>query len=103
MAYKPNVSDCRESPSLHLLRDLQTIEESGQFAIGFFDPYVAQVNSDKGLLNGFSSLKEALEWADCALVCVNHDVFDKSMILESGALVFDFCGMFRGKYGISGL
>lgn len=64
LAYKGNVDDTRESPSLRIVNQLISLTN---YDIRTFDPYVA--NSDA------YSLESALSNSDLALVLTDHDVF----------------------------
>lgn len=64
LTYKPNVDDCRESPSLVIA---SLLEQAG-FNVAAYDPYVKE--------KGVSSLSEALYEADLAVLLVNHDDFN---------------------------
>lgn len=64
LAYKGNVDDMRESPSLQIVNQLKSLTD---YDIRTFDPYVA--NSDA------YSLESALISSDLALVLTDHDVF----------------------------
>ncbi len=64
LAYKANISDLRESPSLELIKIL---EKKGADLIKY-DPYVPT-------LNNVASLEEALKKAEVILLATNHSEF----------------------------
>jgi len=65
VAYKGNIDDTRESPALKILQDLDKIG----IKYSVYDPHVREFNYE------LSSLKEAFEGADCAVILTNHDEF----------------------------
>ena len=67
LAYKANVDDARESPSITIINWLQ----AHGYQVRAFDPYV---KSD--VVTGMvDSLDEAIMGADCVLILTNHDQF----------------------------
>ncbi|MDB9739799.1 nucleotide sugar dehydrogenase, partial [Candidatus Pelagibacter sp.] len=63
LAYKPNVNDKRESPSLEILKRLK--EDKGA-NVKVYDPYF-QKDSD------FKKLNDLLKWAEAIIICTAHD------------------------------
>lgn len=110
-AYKPNISDYRESPSIELLTAMRhrfdcafgTESYGHACAITYYDPHVPEIELRGGTLKSMSSLESALAWADCVLVCVAHSAFDKDLIKSKSAVLFDFCGLFRDDKDVQGL
>lgn len=97
IAYKKNVDDMRESPSVMLMDKLM---KKGAL-VDYCDPYVpvfpkmrryhfdlSSVELNEGNLTGY----------DCVLVATNHDVFDYDMIREHARLIVDTRGVYRGTY-----
>lgn len=68
MAYKPNIDDMRESPSLHLAHALI---EKGYDVIG------CEPNTDAKELEGISlcSLQECIDRSDYLVIALAHDDF----------------------------
>ncbi|HWA64495.1 MAG TPA: nucleotide sugar dehydrogenase [Candidatus Paceibacterota bacterium] len=64
LAYKPNVDDCRESPSFTIIKHLEYHGAS----IRTFDPYVPNLSTEQ-------TLEQALDGADAALIATAHDQF----------------------------
>jgi UDP-N-acetyl-D-glucosamine dehydrogenase len=90
VAYKKNVDDIRESPSLELM---ELIEERGAEA-SFYDPYVRQIDQtrDHPTLN----LREGVAWDpkaiaeyDAVLIATDHDSVDYAALVECAKLVID--------------
>jgi UDP-N-acetyl-D-glucosamine dehydrogenase len=102
LAYKKNVPDIRESPSLKLI---ELIEARGSKA-SYHDPHVAQIPGTReyGHLKGRESVDltpEAVAGFDAVLVSTDHDAVDYAMLAERAALVVDTRNAF-GRRGIAG-
>jgi UDP-N-acetyl-D-glucosamine dehydrogenase len=102
LAYKKNVADIRESPSLRLI---EIIEERGGRA-DYHDTFVAEIPSTREYqaLKGRQSVAltdEALATYDAILISTDHDDVDYGRLAESGALIVDTRNVFA-RLGISG-
>jgi UDP-N-acetyl-D-glucosamine dehydrogenase len=89
LAYKKNVDDCRESPSIKILK---LLAEQGA-VLSYFDPYVSGYVSHRyGRLPG-SELPELsddeLLSADATLILTDHDAFDYDRIVQLSRVVID--------------
>src|SRR5215469_6280227 len=89
LAYKKNVDDCRESPSVKILKILS---ERGAKA-SYFDPHVRNYTSHRyGRLPGteIPALDaDALAQHDATLILTDHDAFDYDQIVQASKLVID--------------
>jgi UDP-N-acetyl-D-glucosamine dehydrogenase len=94
IAYKKNVDDMRESPSVILMEKLQALGAD----ISYNDPYVpvfpklrdhAHFDLSSVELSG-----ESLKGYDCVLLATDHDEYDYSLILKNAQLIVDT----RGRY-----
>ncbi len=89
LAYKKNVDDCRESPSIKILK---LLAERG-VALSYFDPNVTGYVSHRyGRLPGveLSELSDdALRNADATLILTDHDAFDYHRIVSLSSAVID--------------
>jgi len=83
VAYKKDISDWRESPSLKIIELLKKKEA----AVDYNDPYVSNVRSNGSILHSknFKSLKRA----DCAIIATDHSDYDYQKILRDFPLVID--------------
>jgi UDP-N-acetyl-D-glucosamine dehydrogenase len=102
LAYKKNVADIRESPSLRLI---EIIEERGGRA-DYHDTYVAEIPSTREYqaLKGRQSVAltdEALAGYDAILIATDHDDVDYKRLADSGALIVDTRNVFA-RLGIAG-
>jgi UDP-N-acetyl-D-glucosamine dehydrogenase len=90
LAYKKNVDDMRESPSLHLIEMLQ---ERGA-KVDFYDPHIPQVpeTRDHPEFSGMESIKmtrESLAVYDVVLISTDHDNVDYELIVDAAPLIVD--------------
>ncbi|NMN73243.1 nucleotide sugar dehydrogenase [Rhizobium sp. 57MFTsu3.2] len=95
LAYKKNVADIRESPSLRLM---EIIEERGGKA-DYHDPHVGEIPSTREYqhLKGRKSVDltpGALEAYDAVLVATDHDKLDYAVIADSAPLIIDTRNVF---------
>lgn len=90
MAYKKNIDDTRESPSLVLMELLQS---SGAL-VDYHDPYIASIPStrDHPELTGLKSVQwvpEVIRSYDAVLISTDHDVIDWQMLVDNADLIVD--------------
>lgn len=83
VAYKKDISDWRESPSLKIIELLKKKEA----AVDYNDPYVPDLRLNGSILHSkdFKSLKRA----DCAIIATDHSDYDYQKILRDFPLVID--------------
>lgn len=100
LAYKKNVPDIRESPSLKLI---ELIEERGGSA-SFHDPHVDEIPRTREYLSlkGRRSVPlSALSEFDAVLVATDHDDVDYALIAQQAPLIVDTRNVFARR-GIKG-
>jgi UDP-N-acetyl-D-glucosamine dehydrogenase len=89
LAYKKNVDDCRESPSIKILK---LLAERG-YTITYHDPHVTGYVSHRyGKLPGveINTLHDdAISNTDATLILTDHDAFDYDRIVALSATVID--------------
>jgi UDP-N-acetyl-D-glucosamine dehydrogenase len=88
LAYKKNVDDQRESPSLTLIEMLQ---ERGAH-VSYHDPYVPQTHKMREHNLDMASVElsdETLKSSDAVLISTDHDNVDYNRICELAPLVID--------------
>jgi len=89
LAYKKNVDDCRESPSIKILK---LLADRG-FTLSYFDPHVSGYVSHRyGSLPGVELPElsdDALLDAEATLILTDHDAFDYDRIVRLSASVID--------------
>lgn len=93
LAYKKNVDDLRESPSLSIAEKLIALGARIQFN----DPHIASFNGSHEhdfVIDSIDLSAESIAQFDCVLLATDHDKFDYELIKNSAQLVVD-C---RGRY-----
>ncbi len=85
VAYKPDVSDLRESPALDIIH---LLEEKGA-DVQYHDPYVPAFNHDGMRMESVADLDAALQAADCTVVVTDHSAYDWAHVAEQAQLVID--------------
>ena len=85
VAYKPNVSDVRESPALDIIHLLQ---ERGA-EVQYHDPYVPDLRHEGMDLCSVALTDTAVTSADCLVIVTHHNTFDWSRIAELAKLIVD--------------
>lgn len=89
VAYKPNVSDTRESPALEILRSITEAIDRGdpnsdayKEYVKYYDPHVPSVQvpsagcKDTYTVYSQENVEEAIDGAGVVVVCVNHARFE---------------------------
>jgi len=71
LAYKKNINDPRESPSIKIVEELANLGAS----VRVYDPFVPSLATKAGVFTSAESIEVALSGADCAVFLVDHDVF----------------------------
>lgn len=88
MAYKKNVDDMRESPSLRLI---ELLEEKGAI-VDYHDPYIPKMPYTRHYQYDKESVKltpENIASYDLALIVTDHDNVDYELIVKHARLVVD--------------
>ncbi|MFA4029395.1 MAG: hypothetical protein GDYSWBUE_000067 [Candidatus Fervidibacterota bacterium] len=85
VAYKPNVRDYRESPSLEVIKLLMRM---GARVI-YNDPHVHEIEVDGQTLKSQELTEELLSSVDCVVVLTAHDSYDWRAIAERANLIVD--------------
>ncbi len=90
LAYKKNVDDIRESPTLKIM---QLLEERGA-SVAYHDPFVPEVPPSRehpefAGRRSVALLPESLRDFDVALICTDHDGVDYRIVVECCPLVVD--------------
>lgn len=97
IAYKKNVDDMRESPSvevMELLRDLGA-------EVAYTDPHVPvfpKMREHKFDLKSEPFTAENIACFDCVVLTTDHDKFDYDLLKQHAKLIIDTRGKFQGKF-----
>ena len=97
IAYKKNIDDMRESPSVDMMDKLQ---RRGAL-IEYSDPYVPVFPKMRRYSFDLSSVEitaKSITSFDCVVIGTNHDVYDYEMILDKSLLIIDTRGVYRDEH-----
>ncbi len=92
MAYKKNVMDTRESPSIFVAEEL--VREGA--SISYHDPHVATVRVAGKIIRSKAFTAALLRAQDLVLILTDHDKVDYPLLAKSKALVFDTRNAMKG-------
>ncbi|MDX1681796.1 MAG: UDP binding domain-containing protein, partial [Phycisphaeraceae bacterium] len=95
LAYKPDVSDVRESPSFELIERLQRLGAK----VNYHDPHVPRTHEMRHYDVNLASVEltdDRLADADCVLIATHHAACDWKRIGQLASLVVDTRGVMRG-------
>jgi UDP-N-acetyl-D-glucosamine dehydrogenase len=88
LAYKPDVDDVRESPSLELIEKLEHLGAD----VDYNDPHVPATHKMRNYDLQMSSVpltKASLAAYDCVVIATNHAAYDWQMIADAAPLIVD--------------
>jgi UDP-N-acetyl-D-glucosamine dehydrogenase len=94
IAYKKNVDDMRESPSVLLMEKLEMLGAEIQYSDPYF-PSFPEMREHSFSLDSVPFTPESLASFDCVLLATDHDKFDYDMLLENALLIIDTRGRFQ--------
>jgi len=86
-AYKPDIDDVRESPTLDVIGLLQN---KGAL-VEYHDPYIAHIHHeyDGWEMDSVKDVMQAVRDADAVVIVTNHKVYDYQTIVDAAKFVFD--------------
>lgn len=93
VAYKPDISDERESPALKIIDEV--IAKGGE--VSYHDPFVSEIETMAG--NRLQSVEynaDGLNGVDCVVITTNHSVYDADFIKENATLIVDLRNLMEG-------
>jgi len=91
-AYKKDVGDIRESPSLKLI---QLLGEKGA-RVSYNDPYISKIQLPHSSLSSVDLSEKNLSSADCVIIATDHSSYNWEQIANEAKLVFDTRGATTG-------
>lgn len=91
-AYKPNVSDIRESPALDII---SMLDKRGA-SVSYHDPYVPAIEIGDARYASTDLTTECLRDHDCAVIVTDHAQLDFDRVVAHAPLVFDTRNATRG-------
>ena len=95
VAYKKDVDDIRESPSLKLA---QLLSDKGA-SVSYNDPYIPKIRLSQVELTSVALTKENLSSADCVVIATAHSCYDINEVATYSKLLFDTRGATKGLKG----
>jgi UDP-N-acetyl-D-glucosamine dehydrogenase len=88
LAYKKDIDDTRESPSLKLI---ELLMQNGAI-VDYNDPYIPQTRKMRKYdfnKNSVTLTQETLKQYDCVVIATDHTSYDYELIVNNSALVVD--------------
>jgi UDP-N-acetyl-D-glucosamine dehydrogenase len=87
VAYKPDIDDVRESPSLDVIGLLQ---KKGAL-VEYHDPYIPHIHHeyDGWKMDSVQDMMKAVKDSDAVVIITNHKVYDYAAIVENAKFIFD--------------
>ncbi len=86
VAYKQDVDDCRESPALKMIDELEKMEA----LVSFYDPFIPAFQDRGRVFKGERELTAALlKEADLVIVAAAHTRVDYDLVQKNAPVIFD--------------
>jgi UDP-N-acetyl-D-glucosamine dehydrogenase len=89
LAYKPDVDDCRESPSFELIKELQALGAR----VDYSDPHVPTVPRTREhpdlKMDSVALTASSIAGYDCVVVATHHAAFNWQLVADNAKLVID--------------
>jgi len=88
LAYKPNIDDIRESPSIELI---ELLRQAGA-DVDYNDPHVPTTHRQREhdlRMKSVALTADRIAGYDCVVISTNHDAYDYQMIVDNAQLVVD--------------
>jgi UDP-N-acetyl-D-glucosamine dehydrogenase len=101
LAYKKNINDTRESPSIKIIEELVNLGAE----VKVYDPYVESIPTRYGIFKSEKNIDDAMSGVDCSLFVVDHDEFRQIDIelkvrLMNLPLVVDCKNIFKNNHNL---
>ncbi|HEU4725679.1 MAG TPA: nucleotide sugar dehydrogenase [Candidatus Eisenbacteria bacterium] len=93
MAYKADIDDVRESPSL----DVMEILEKEGARVSFCDPYVPSIRHGGGVKRAVPFRASTLRSADCVIITTAHKSFDYGLVSRHARTIVDCRNALKGR------
>ena len=93
VAYKADIDDVRESPSL----DIMEILEKDGAKVSYADPYVPRIRHNGSNLNARPLSASAIRAADCVVIATAHKTLDYALIAKHARTIVDSRNALRGR------
>ena len=93
VAYKANIDDVRESPSLDLM---EILEKEGAH-VSYCDPYVPTLRHGGKVLRAVPFRPRSLRAADCVVIATAHKDFDFGLVARHARSIVDCRNSLKGR------
>ncbi|MDT7538082.1 MAG: UDP-N-acetyl-D-glucosamine dehydrogenase [Actinomycetota bacterium] len=93
VAYKPNISDMRESPALPLI---ELLRRKGA-TISYVDPFVPTLRLEDGSTLEAGDADQLVADSDCVVIVTAHAAIDHDVLAAKAPLVFDTRNVVRSR------
>lgn len=96
LAYKKNIEDTRESPSVEIIELLA----ENKAVIAYYDPYVStfpKMRKHHFNLKSIDLTIENIKSYDCIIIATDHDNIDYNLIQQHAQLIVDTRGRYRSQ------
>ena len=94
VAYKKNVSDCRESPALDVMR---LLSDKGAI-LSYNDPFVPSLRLGGKVLKSVELSTAEIGKHDCVIILTDHSAYDIQQIVAASKLVVDTRNATKGLH-----
>lgn len=91
VAYKKDIADSRESPSIRLI---ELLSQKGA-TVSYNDPFIEKIEISGDILESAEVSAEELSSYDCIVIATDHSSYDFQMIVDNSKMVFDTKGVTR--------
>lgn len=91
VAYKKDINDWRESPSLKIIELLERYEAK----VCYNDPYIPSVKIAGKIRKSIKLTKKLIKNSDCVFIVTDHSCYDYNDIIKNAKLIFDSRGVTR--------
>jgi UDP-N-acetyl-D-glucosamine dehydrogenase len=78
LAYKKNIDDTRESPSINIIEELINLGAN----VKVYDPFVGSIKTKVGTFYSEHAIEGVVKESDCAIFVIDHDCFRNLNIKE---------------------
>ena len=97
IAYKKNVDDMRESPSVQVMERLRDLGAE----VSYSDPHVPEfpvMREHSFDLKSVPLTAESIASYDCVVLTTDHDKFDYGLLKQHAKLIIDTRGKYQGRH-----
>ena len=97
IAYKKDVDDTRESPSIEIMKLLRSLGA----VVEYSDPFVSsfpKIRKYKFKIKHTQIDPKIISSYDAVVICTNHSTFDYKMLIKNAKLVIDTRGVYLNSY-----